>query len=87
MTDFAYDDIAKMIDHSLLNPTLTDEDLEAYQSRQGKHPLALWLWLGGLGLLAHGLLLQLGHPLQHFAELPDLLAVTCPVAVALGLTA
>lgn len=27
--DFTYEDIAKMIDHSLLNPTLSDEDLEA----------------------------------------------------------
>lgn len=26
--DYTYDDIAKMIDHSLLNPTLTDQDLE-----------------------------------------------------------
>jgi len=26
--DYTYEDIAKMIDHSLLNPTLTDEDLE-----------------------------------------------------------
>ena len=26
--DYAYHDIAKMIDHSLLNPTLTAEDLE-----------------------------------------------------------
>jgi len=29
MTDFTYEDVAKMIDHSLLNPTLTVEDLEA----------------------------------------------------------
>ena len=28
MTDFTYEDVAKMIDHSLLNPTLTPEDLE-----------------------------------------------------------
>ncbi len=28
MTDFTYPQIAKMIDHSLLQPTLTDEDLE-----------------------------------------------------------
>ena len=27
--DYGYEDIAKMIDHSLLNPTLTEEDLEA----------------------------------------------------------
>ncbi len=27
--DYTYADIAKMIDHSLLNPTLTDEELEA----------------------------------------------------------
>jgi deoxyribose-phosphate aldolase len=27
--DYTYSDIAKMIDHSLLNPTLTDSDLEA----------------------------------------------------------
>ena len=27
--DYTYQDIAKMIDHSLLNPTLTDRDLEA----------------------------------------------------------
>ena len=27
--DYTYSDIAKMIDHSLLNPTLTDRDLEA----------------------------------------------------------
>jgi len=27
--DYTYEDIAKMIDHSLLNPTLTTEDLEA----------------------------------------------------------
>lgn len=27
--DYTYNDIAKMIDHSLLNPTLTDRDLEA----------------------------------------------------------
>ena len=27
--DYAYDDVAKMIDHSLLNPTLTVDDLEA----------------------------------------------------------
>lgn len=27
--DYTYDDIAKMIDHSLLNPTLTDRELEA----------------------------------------------------------
>lgn len=27
--DFSYLDVAKMIDHSLLNPTLTDKDLEA----------------------------------------------------------
>ncbi|MGQ9634241.1 MAG: deoxyribose-phosphate aldolase, partial [Bryobacteraceae bacterium] len=27
--DYTYLDIAKMIDHSLLNPTLTDEELEA----------------------------------------------------------
>ena len=26
--DFTYEDIAKMIDHSLLNPTLTDDELE-----------------------------------------------------------
>jgi deoxyribose-phosphate aldolase len=26
--DYTYDDVAKMIDHSLLNPTLTDEQLE-----------------------------------------------------------
>jgi len=26
--DYTYDQIAKMIDHSLLNPTLTDTDLE-----------------------------------------------------------
>ncbi len=29
MTCYTYDDIAKMIDHSLLNPTLTEADLEA----------------------------------------------------------
>jgi deoxyribose-phosphate aldolase len=29
MPDYTYDDIAKMIDHSLLNPTLTTNDLEA----------------------------------------------------------
>jgi deoxyribose-phosphate aldolase len=29
MPDYTYDDIAKMIDHSLLNPTLTAADLEA----------------------------------------------------------
>src|SRR5689334_20555617 len=28
MSDFTYRDIAKMIDHSLLQPTLTDADLE-----------------------------------------------------------
>ena len=28
MPDFAYADLAKMIDHSLLQPTLTDDDLE-----------------------------------------------------------
>lgn len=28
MPDYTYQDIAKMIDHSLLNPTLTEEDLE-----------------------------------------------------------
>src|ERR1700751_3720550 len=28
MTDFTYLDIAKMIDHSLLQPTLTDDDLD-----------------------------------------------------------
>src|SRR5690606_31232375 len=27
--DFTYDDIAKMIDHSLLNPTLSTQDLDA----------------------------------------------------------
>src|ERR1035437_1340132 len=27
--DYTYSDIAKMIDHSLLSPTLTDSDLEA----------------------------------------------------------
>ena len=27
--DTTYEDIAKMIDHSLLNPTLSDRDLEA----------------------------------------------------------
>jgi deoxyribose-phosphate aldolase len=27
--DYTYLDIAKMIDHSLLNPGLTDEELEA----------------------------------------------------------
>ena len=27
--DYAYNDIAKMIDHSLLNPTLTAAELEA----------------------------------------------------------
>ncbi len=27
--DYTYNDVAKMIDHSLLNPTLTDDDLEA----------------------------------------------------------
>ncbi len=26
--DYTYKDIAKMIDHSLLNPTLTDRELE-----------------------------------------------------------
>lgn len=29
MTDFTYQDVSKMIDHSLLNPTLSVEDLEA----------------------------------------------------------
>lgn len=29
MSDFTYQDVAKMIDHSLLNPTLNVEDLEA----------------------------------------------------------
>ena len=29
MADFTYEDVAKMIDHSLLNPTLNVEDLEA----------------------------------------------------------
>lgn len=29
MTDFSYEDVSKMIDHSLLNPTLTVDDLEA----------------------------------------------------------
>ncbi len=29
MIDYTYHDIAKMIDHSLLNPTLTDQELEA----------------------------------------------------------
>ncbi len=29
MPDFTYQDVSKMIDHSLLNPTLTVEDLEA----------------------------------------------------------
>jgi len=29
MSDFTYLDVAKMIDHSLLNPTLTDADLKA----------------------------------------------------------
>ena len=29
MPDFSYEDVAKMIDHSLLNPTLSVEDLEA----------------------------------------------------------
>lgn len=29
MADWTYDDLAKMIDHSLLNPTMTDADLEA----------------------------------------------------------
>src|SRR5437899_1856584 len=29
MADFTYADIAKLIDHSLLQPTLTDADLEA----------------------------------------------------------
>jgi deoxyribose-phosphate aldolase len=29
MSDFSYLDVAKMIDHSLLNPTLTEEDLKA----------------------------------------------------------
>jgi DNA-binding NtrC family response regulator len=29
MTDYTYADIAKMIDHSLLNPTLKADDLEA----------------------------------------------------------
>lgn len=29
MTDYTYEDIAKMIDHSLLNPTLTTEELDA----------------------------------------------------------
>ena len=28
LVDYTYDQIAKMIDHSLLNPTLTVEDLE-----------------------------------------------------------
>lgn len=28
MTDYRYEDLAKMIDHSLLNPTLTDDALE-----------------------------------------------------------
>lgn len=27
--DYTYEDIAKMIDHSLLNPTLTVDDFEA----------------------------------------------------------
>ncbi|MBN2129604.1 MAG: hypothetical protein JW741_08910, partial [Sedimentisphaerales bacterium] len=27
--NYTYEDIAKMIDHSLLNPTLSDRDLEA----------------------------------------------------------
>jgi len=27
--DYTYSDVAKMIDHSLLNPTLTRDDLEA----------------------------------------------------------
>ncbi|QDU99198.1 deoxyribose-phosphate aldolase [Lignipirellula cremea] len=29
MSDFTYEDVAKMIDHSLLNPTLSRDDLEA----------------------------------------------------------
>ena len=29
MVDWTYDDLAKMIDHSLLNPSLTASDLEA----------------------------------------------------------
>ncbi|NND97633.1 MAG: deoxyribose-phosphate aldolase [Pirellulaceae bacterium] len=29
MSDYSYDDVAKMIDHSLLNPTLTVADLES----------------------------------------------------------
>ncbi len=29
MTDFTYEDVSKMIDHSLLNPTLSEEDLRA----------------------------------------------------------
>ena len=28
MSDYSYQDIAKMIDHSLLHPTMTDKELE-----------------------------------------------------------
>jgi len=47
--DYTYSDIAKMIDHSLLNPTLTDRDLE-----KGCH-LALQYEVGSVCIMPYGL--------------------------------
>ena len=59
---FTYDDIAKMLDHSLLQPTLTDADMEAgcrvareYQvASVCIKPYAVWQaaqWLAGSGVV------------------------------------
>ena len=47
--DYTYSDIAKMIDHSLLNPTLTERDLE-----QGCQ-LALRYDVGSVCIMPYGL--------------------------------